>query len=772
MKFLQIHNFYSLYLAEFYNRNPQLESATFDEQITALVQDGFSASHMLAPHMRQLGYESQLVIANCPQAQVQWLYENGISGISQQNWMLEIARYQVETFKPDILYLSHPIEFDSHFVRNLSHKPSLILGWRAASIPQGTDWTEFDVILSNHTATRQRALELGAKSTEYFMPGFPAFIAEAVKDEPKQWDVVFSGQVSPEHTKRLNYLKDVAKAPLGVGKEFSIGYFIASNQPEALPAGVHMYNQGARWGIEMYRALKTGRISLNTHIDLAKGETGNMRMFESTGVGTFLLTDDGEQIKKYFEPGVEIETFRDSRELIEKIHYYLEHPEEREAIARRGQERCLQDYSMSRRAAEFDQIIKKYISQTLRSKKITKQSDTMVTGQSARAESIIEQALIQLNAHNNAEALSLLERANTSYPDLHGINYAKAVALGRLGRTNEAAEALNNLLVCVPAHRKAQRLLEQMLPASAEYLMKQANQALSVNNILDAFNLLNQAKALKQPTRGIDYWRAICFIRVNQVLAALQSLNEELRYFPDNTEAQNLRNEILTQYPSISSGQVDDAEFQELFHAIRPYTMLSEARLYSLFLLTKRVCLENIPGNFVECGVAAGGSTALMAAVIKRYTNQLRYLYAFDSFEGMPSPTEADKCKGIPADVTGWGTGTCAAPEASTHEICSKLGVSDIVKTVKGYFQDTLPNMRNAIGAIALLHMDSDWYESTQTILHNLYDQVVKGGLIQVDDYGHWEGCRQAIHEFESSRQTNFHLNSIDYSGVWFSVPD
>lgn len=763
MKFLQIHTFYQLYLTEFYERNSHLASATFDEQIEALVQDGFAACHIFAPFMSELGYDSRLVIANCPQSQAQWLNENRISGINEQNWMLEIAKQQVEEFKPDILYLSNPINFDSHFIRNLSWQPSLIIGWRAASIPEGTDWTEFDVILSNHTASRQRALEIGAKSTEYFMPGFAEFMVDAVKDEPQQWDVIFSGQISPEHTRRLDYLKQVAKAPLGVKGEFSVGYFIACNQPEALPAGVQMHNQGARWGREMYRALKSGRISLNIHIDVAKGEIGNMRMFEATGIGSFLLTDDGEHLHKYFEPGVEIETFRDSQELIEKIYYYLEHPEEREAIARRGQERCLRDYSMSKRAAEFDEIIKKYLSQASENRKVARTS---------AAESIIQQALVQLNAYKNAEALSSLENVIAAHPDLPALNYGKAIALARVGRTNEAVNSLNHLLAVMPAHRKAQLLLQELRPGSVGELMQQATQALDAAQIDRAFNLLIRAKSLKQPTVGLDYLRATCFLRMNQPADALQSLHEELRHFPENTEAKNLLNQLTAQYPQFVSSQIEDSEFQDLLGIIRPYTMLSEARLYSLFTLAKRVCEENIPGNIVECGVAGGGSTALMAAVIKRYTKQPRLLYAFDSFSGMPTPTEQDVHNGIPAEITGWGTGTCAAPEASVREICSKLGVSDIVRTVKGYFQDTLPKLRDFVGMVALLHMDGDWYESTKTILENLFDRVVNDGFIQVDDYGYWEGCRQAVHEFEASRHLEFDINPIDDTGVCFSCPN
>ncbi|OQX22471.1 MAG: hypothetical protein BWK80_30410 [Desulfobacteraceae bacterium IS3] len=81
------------------------------------------------------------------------------------------------------------------------------------------------------------------------------------------------------------------------------------------------------------------------------------------------------------------------------------------------------------------------------------------------------------------------------------------------------------------------------------------------------------------------------------------------------------------------------------------------------------------------------------------------------------------------------------------REICAKLGVSDIVKPVKGYFENTLPIMRDKAGMVALLHMDGDWYESTKTILNHLCDHVVNDGFIQVDDYGYWQGCRKAVHE-------------------------
>lgn len=218
-----------------------------------------------------------------------------------------------------------------------------------------------------------------------------------------------------------------------------------------------------------------------------------------------------------------------------------------------------------------------------------------------------------------------------------------------------------------------------------------------------------------------------------------------------------------------TSPLVDIREFQEILETVRPYTLLSEERLLSLYSLAKQICLKDIPGNFAECGVCRGGSTALLAIVIKRYSLRLRRVYAFDTFEGMPDPIEIDKSNGIPANQTGFGSGTLKAPIAENLDIiCQSLNVRELVVPVLGLFSQTLPEYKSQVGELAFLHADGDWYESTLDIFTNLYDNVVPGGIIQVDDYGHWEGCKKAIHEFENLRGEVFHLKPIDYTGAWF----
>jgi len=255
---------------------------------------------------------------------------------------------------------------------------------------------------------------------------------------------------------------------------------------------------------------------------------------------------------------------------------------------------------------------------------------------------------------------------------------------------------------------------------------------------------------------------------MKKIDAAIGCLREELHWFGDNYIALEALRKLLRRddTSSMNFNQVDP-EVGNLLKRVSNYTMLPKDRLFSLYNLAKKVCLDDYPGNFVECGVWAGGSSVVLATAIKRFSKRKRVLYAFDSFEGMPRPTDQDKSLGIHAEEMGWGTGTCSASESCLAEISAECNVMDIIVPVKGYFKETLPVWKEVIGPVAFLHMDADWYGSTKAILENLYDQVISGGYIQIDDYGHWEGCRQAIIEFETLRGVSFDLNQIDYTSHW-----
>lgn len=272
------------------------------------------------------------------------------------------------------------------------------------------------------------------------------------------------------------------------------------------------------------------------------------------------------------------------------------------------------------------------------------------------------------------------------------------------------------------------------------------------------------------PIQGLDALRARIFLHKGDTTSAILALQEELRYFPDNMSARAQLKTLKDDPTLLATG---NAELDALLPDILPYTMVESQRLLTLYENAVRICNGSLAGNFVECGVAAGGTSGLLSvALLKHDTSKTRRLFSFDTFSGMPHPASEDAHHGISAQATGWGEGTCAAPEESLWQLANKMGTTHLVTAIKGLFADTLPDAKKTIGPITLLHMDGDWYESTHDILHNLYDQLVPGAYVQIDDYGYWDGCRKAVHEFFHIRGIQVELHPIDGTGVWFTKPE
>ena len=382
LRIVQVETFYPPYLDGFYAARPALRTAGWREQTDALLRDGFSALHNVAPYLEPLGYEAQFIVANNGPTQMAWLREHGLPVPAGSDPMRDILRQQIEHLAPDILYFSDCINFESRFVRTLTRRPRLVVGWQAAPVPPGTDWSAFDVLLSGLSAMRKMALRLGARAAEHYMPGFPAWIADAIGPVEERYDLLFAGSYTPhQHARRNRLLTRLAEE--AVAGEFNCAFHLTS-APQALPAALARWAHPAAFGLSMHRALRSGRVVFDSRsdmtavapdgrvVDVAGDETANMRLFETTGSGAFLLTEHHENLSRYFDVGRDIETFRSEDELLEKLRHYLARPEERRAIAHRGQERCLRDHSMARRIHDFDAIMRRHLSATAVQGTVTK----------------------------------------------------------------------------------------------------------------------------------------------------------------------------------------------------------------------------------------------------------------------------------------------------------------------------------------------------------------------------------------------------------------
>lgn len=198
---------------------------------------------------------------------------------------------------------------------------------------------------------------------------------------------------------------------------------------------------------------------------------------------------------------------------------------------------------------------------------------------------------------------------------------------------------------------------------------------------------------------------------------------------------------------------------------VRNYTIVDVPRLKLLYELTKELDSQVIPGDLVTCGVFRGGSSAVLAGA-NRESGVQRDSWLFDSFEGLPEPTERDGHEVQEMYYKGW----CAASEDDVRRLFARLDLMNSnVHIVKGWFQDTLPG--SSIQQIALLHIDADWYNSVRICLTTLFDRVRSNGVIVLDDYGSWEGCRDATNDFFSEQ--NLDLALLRYCGhaAYFRKP-
>lgn len=200
---------------------------------------------------------------------------------------------------------------------------------------------------------------------------------------------------------------------------------------------------------------------------------------------------------------------------------------------------------------------------------------------------------------------------------------------------------------------------------------------------------------------------------------------------------------------------------------IKPrYSMLSTIRLLTLYQLIREAQRRDLKGDIVECGVWNGGAAAMMARSYKDAVGKdERSIWLFDSFEGLPLPGERDG----KSMVEYYFKGLCKGDLENVKVIFNKLAVPfDNVKIVKGWVKDTL--QVNTIGQVVLLHIDTDWYESVKTTLDHMYDKVVIGGYIVVDDFLFHDGCRDAVLDFLKERGLDgkVQIIKVDRSAVYF----
>ncbi len=200
--------------------------------------------------------------------------------------------------------------------------------------------------------------------------------------------------------------------------------------------------------------------------------------------------------------------------------------------------------------------------------------------------------------------------------------------------------------------------------------------------------------------------------------------------------------------------------------------MTSPERVYALCDAVRYIVEGDVRGALVECGVWRGGSAMAMALTLLEHGVRDRELHLFDTFEGMtpPGPEDVDIAGERATDLLAARRRTeddslwCYSPIEAVRDAMASTGYpTDKVHFHRGDVLETLPG--RAPKEIALLRLDTDWYESTKHELECLYPRLTELGVLIIDDYGHWRGSRRAVDEYVRRHGLPLLLNRIDYTG-------
>lgn len=216
-----------------------------------------------------------------------------------------------------------------------------------------------------------------------------------------------------------------------------------------------------------------------------------------------------------------------------------------------------------------------------------------------------------------------------------------------------------------------------------------------------------------------------------------------------------------------------DARFMEIYERCKPLTMSSIERMYALHQAVDYICTSGISGDVVETGVWRGGSSMMAALTLLEHDSTERDLWLYDTYEGMAEPTEIDRSFDGQSAKEQWEKTPdwCAASLDDVQTNMRTTGYPfERIHFIEGKVEDTIPTA-GVPDSIALLRLDTDWYVSNKHELNNLYPRLVAGGVLIIDDYGHWDGVRRSVDEYFAEQGITGLLNRIDYTGRMMVKP-
>ena len=394
-KLLIISSMYPGYLREFYENNPGIHSAAYDDHYDSLLSDSTEFAASYTRSFCNNGIPAVCIIANDKRLQRKWLLENNVRAGNTEEYILK----RISEFQPDVLWIEDFRFTSLTFIDDLRKKAAYIklyVGYHCAPINLSNldKLKSLDLVITCTPGLKLEFESAGIKSYLVYH-GFDSDLLPAIdsfENFPVN-NVLFSGSLFQGygyHNSRIRLIENLVSKNIDLQlyaeiesrsmlaqrqilfSTYRILVSIGIKHPEKLfsilqhgKQKVLLYSKMLRsktkkpeYGLKMYSLLKCSRIILNSHGDVAGDYAGNMRLFEATGTGSCLLTDYKSNLEELFEVGKEIVVYNDPDDCAEKIKWLLENDSERMKIALAGQKRTLLSHTVDSRTKSILEILK------------------------------------------------------------------------------------------------------------------------------------------------------------------------------------------------------------------------------------------------------------------------------------------------------------------------------------------------------------------------------------------------------------------------------
>jgi spore maturation protein CgeB len=396
MKLFSVSSVYQGSLDQFYSRNPGADELKYKPHLEKFLSGTTEFVASYTRNFRALKVEAECAVANDDKLQLKWAAENGLN----RNDKFSILLGQIRSFNPDVLWLENINAFTKDQIlqiRNDVNSIRLIIAYHCAPYTRELldKLRNADFVITCTPGLKQSFEKEGLKVYLVYH-GFDKDLLQRIRNTDGVYsnNLIFSGSLITGgnfHSARINLIESLVKEKIDIAlyvtlenslritakqsiymvaqvlKKLKLGrltekfnvFEYGKSPVSKYSAGLLKLNHPPLYGLDMYNLFSSSKIVLNIHIGVAADYAGNMRMFEVTGTGSCLLTDNKKNLIDLFEPGREIIVYDNQEDCIAKVKWLMEHEEERAAIARAGQKKTLEMHTVENRVRSIIEIINK-----------------------------------------------------------------------------------------------------------------------------------------------------------------------------------------------------------------------------------------------------------------------------------------------------------------------------------------------------------------------------------------------------------------------------